>query len=86
MTTTPITKNLCKWIHALRLDDVPREVVTRIKYLILDGVGCALVGTHLPWSETATNAVLCMEGEGSCSVWGWGKVCCRFQANLSSQA
>jgi aconitate decarboxylase len=69
-----VTKDFCKWINKLQLDDIPHEVVTRVKHLILDGVGCALVGTHLPWSETATDAVLSMESEGRCSVWGWDKV------------
>lgn len=73
-TPTPITRDLCEWIYALQLTDVPAEVVTRSKYLILDGLACAIVGSHLPWSETATNAVLSMEAEGTCSVWGWDKV------------
>jgi aconitate decarboxylase len=73
--TTRVTKDLCKWIHTLQLDDIPRDVVVRAKHLILDGVGCAFIGTHLPWSETATHAVLSMESEGRCSIWGWDKVC-----------
>jgi aconitate decarboxylase len=72
--TIAITKDLCQWIHGLQLSDVPDDVVVRAKYLILDGIGCATIGAHLPWSETATNAVLSMEAEGSCSIWGWDKV------------
>lgn len=73
-TPSPITRNLSEWIHALQLSDVPVEVVKRTKYLILDGLACAIVGSHLPWSETAIKAVLSMEAEGVCSIWGWDKV------------
>ncbi|PVI02561.1 putative immune-responsive protein [Periconia macrospinosa] len=68
-----LTAKLCEWVGALQLSDVPEEVVTRTKYLILDGLACAIIGAHLPWSETGTKAVLSMEAAGSCSVWGWEK-------------
>lgn len=72
--TPGVTKRLCSWIHALSLDDVPEDVKTRAKYLILDGLCCALVGAHLPWVEKAANAVFAMESEGECAVWGYNKV------------
>ncbi|KAI0388084.1 2-methylcitrate dehydratase PrpD [Hypomontagnella monticulosa] len=66
-----VTAELCQWVHSLRLTDIPDQVVTRTKYLILDGLACAIIGSHLPWSEIGTRAVLSMEAAGSCSVWGW---------------
>ena len=39
---------LCSWVHNITLEDIPADVQTRAKYLILDGLGCALVGAHLP--------------------------------------
>ena len=69
------TGRLCAWISNLKIDDIPAEVKTRAKYLILDGIACALVGAHLPWSETAAHAILEMEGMGGVSgVIGWQKV------------
>jgi aconitate decarboxylase len=53
------------------LANVPAEIQTRAKYLMLDGLGCALVGAHLPWSETAAKAVFDMEPRGNCTVFGW---------------
>jgi aconitate decarboxylase len=61
----------------VKLADVPPEIVTRAKYLILDGLACGLVGAHLPWSETAVKAVFDMEpalAEGGSGVFGWEKV------------
>lgn len=70
------TGKLCTWIESLALDDVPEELLTRIKYIMLDGILCALVGPHLPWSERAVKAVLSMESEGPCTIIGWNKVSC----------
>lgn len=55
----------------MKLDDVPEKMKERSKYLLLDGVGCALIGAHLPWSETAADAVFGMEEAGPCTVIGW---------------
>jgi aconitate decarboxylase len=69
---------LCSWVHNITLEDIPADVQTRAKYLILDGLGCALVGAHLPWSEKAANAILEMEPPGDCAIFGWNKVWMRL--------
>ena len=66
-----ITGKLCTWIHETRLSDIPREVIDRAKYLILDGIACALVAAHLPWSETAAKGIFKMEPTGTCTIIGW---------------
>lgn len=68
------TGKLCNWVQAVSLEDIPAEVQTRAKYLILDGVACALVGAHLPWSEKAANAIFKMEPSGDCVIFGWDRV------------
>ena len=73
-----VTQELCNWIHGLSLSDIPPEKVTRCKYLILDGLACALIGAHLPWSEDAVKGVLSMESAGNCSIIGWEKACNLF--------
>jgi aconitate decarboxylase len=69
-----VTKQLCEWIQKVSLDDVPEDVRTRAKHLILDGLACAIVGSHLQWTETAARAVFDMESPGNCSVWGYERV------------
>jgi 2-methylcitrate dehydratase PrpD len=66
------TGRLATWVADLTLDDVPQHVVERAKYLLLDGLGCALVGAQLPWSRVATDAVLGLEGPGDTVVIGTG--------------
>jgi 2-methylcitrate dehydratase PrpD len=67
------TGRLATWIADLTLDQVPQNVVERAKHLLLDGLGCALVGAQLPWSRVATNAVLGLEGTGDTVVIGSGR-------------
>ena len=67
------TGRLCNWLARLRLSDVPRDVRERAKALILDGIACALVGAQLPWSRTAVERILRIEGSGNKTIIGWGK-------------
>jgi 2-methylcitrate dehydratase PrpD len=68
------TGTLVNWVAGLTLDDVPGAVVERAKHLLLDGVGCGLIGAQLPWSRVATQAVLDLEGAGDTVVIGTGLV------------
>jgi 2-methylcitrate dehydratase PrpD len=68
-----VTRELAGWIHDLRLDDIPAAVRERAKHVLLDGVGCALVGAQLPWSRVATEAVIGLEGSGEIPAIGHGR-------------
>ena len=67
------TGTLARWVADLTLDDVPDRVRRRAKHLLLDGIGCALIGAQLPWSRLATDAVLAMEATGDSVVIGTGR-------------
>lgn len=58
--------------HTSRLDiaRVPSEVIAWIKLLILDGIGCGLFGSSLPWSRQVTASVVEQGGKPEASVWG----------------
>ena len=84
MTATPVhqpaatdpngpTGQLASWVAGLSLGDVPDTVVERAKHLLLDGLGCGLIGAQLPWSRVATDAVLELENTGDTVVIGTGK-------------
>jgi aconitate decarboxylase len=64
------TATLCKYYSALDLADIPDHVIERTKYLMLDGIGCGLVGTSAPWSEQLIAAVDAYEPPGVCTVFG----------------
>jgi 2-methylcitrate dehydratase PrpD len=67
------TGTLATWVAELSLDDVPAVALERAKHLLLDGLGCALIGAQLPWSRTATDAVLAIDGHGDTVVIGTGR-------------
>ncbi|MDT7737768.1 MAG: hypothetical protein QOK09_1137, partial [Mycobacterium sp.] len=84
MTTTPVhqpaatdpdgpTGRLASWVAGLSLADIPETVIERAKHLLLDGLGCGLIGAQLPWSRVATDAVLELENRGDTVVIGTGK-------------
>lgn len=77
-----ITGQVCNWIDSIQLSDIPSAVQTKVKFLILDGIGCAIVGARLPWSRVAVKGVSNIEGPGNCTLFGWNKV--RTIFNLSS--
>ncbi|BBZ29404.1 MmgE/PrpD family protein [Mycolicibacterium madagascariense] len=64
---------LAQWVSDLVTADVPQMVLDRAAHLLLDGIGCVLIGAGLPWSRTATEAVLAMEGDGDTVVIGTGR-------------
>lgn len=66
------TGRLCEWLTELTLFDIPAAVRERAKLLILDGLGCAIVGAQLPWSKTAVEIVRRVEGAGDHAIIGWG--------------
>ncbi|HEY2436275.1 MAG TPA: MmgE/PrpD family protein, partial [Solirubrobacteraceae bacterium] len=55
------------------MSDVPVGVRERAKYLLLDGVGCALVGAQLPVSRIGVEGVLAFDPAGSGALVGWGE-------------
>ena len=84
MATSSKTNNtaeLCTWIQNVTLGDVPEDVRLRAKHLILDGLACAIVGAHLPWTEKAVNAILKSESPGIAPIFGWEKV--RYSSVIS---
>ena len=68
-----VTGKLCTWLAHLSLDDVPDVVRERAKYLLLDGIGCAMVGAKLPWSALAVETITRFEGAGNKTIIGWGR-------------
>src|SRR5579863_3756159 len=65
------TGRLATWLAATTLSDVPSVVRERAKYLILDGIACALVGAQLPVSRIGVEGVTALDGAGDSVLIGW---------------
>ena len=67
------TGRLCTWLQDLKLSDIPAQTRERAKDILLDGIGCAIVGAQLPWSITAVEVASRFEGRGDRTLIGWGR-------------
>ena len=64
------TRGIADFVSGLRYEDVPAEVIARIKLLILDSLGCALYATDLPWSRILMETLAETDTSTACAVWG----------------
>ena len=65
------TGRLATWVAETTLGDVPAPVRDRAKHLVLDGIGCALVGAQLPVSRIGVEGVTALESAGDTALIGW---------------
>src|ERR1700740_316564 len=66
------TGRLATWLADTALDDIPPSVREHAKYLLLDGIACALVGAQLPVSRKGVEGVTALDSAGSAPLIGWG--------------
>jgi 2-methylcitrate dehydratase PrpD len=69
-SNNPHTRAIAQFVSALRYEDVPPEVVARIKLLMLDSLGCALYGVDLEWSRILRTRLGSLDTTKACRVWG----------------
>src|SRR5262249_39094768 len=65
------TGRLATWVAETTLDDVPASVRDRAKHLVLDGIGCALVGARLPVSRKGVEGIAALDSAGDGALIGW---------------
>jgi len=51
------TEGLAEFIAGIRYGDIPAGVVAHAKLMILDSVGCGLLGAGLPWAVWVREAL-----------------------------
>jgi aconitate decarboxylase len=69
-SSNPHTRAIAQFISELRYEDIPAEVIGRIKLLILDSLGCALYGSVLEWSRILRATLAKLDVTKACCVWG----------------
>ena len=67
------TQLIAEFVAGLRYEDLPAEVIARIKLLILDSFGCAIYGADLPWSRLLRETLEKDDTTRGCAVWGTGR-------------
>ncbi|MFM9970931.1 MAG: MmgE/PrpD family protein, partial [Burkholderiales bacterium] len=63
-------RDLAAFGAALRFDDLPAEVIERIKLCLLDSIGCCLFGMTLPWTQRILDMVKSEGATPVASVFG----------------
>src|SRR5579872_1789055 len=66
----PYTRGMADFVADLRYDQIPAEVIERIKLLMLDSLGCALYGVDLEWSRILMRTLTQIDKTPACAVWG----------------
>ncbi|MGB9069048.1 MAG: MmgE/PrpD family protein [Candidatus Acidiferrales bacterium] len=64
------TRGMAAFVSELRYERIPKEVIDRIKLLILDSFGCAIYGVHLEWSRILMGTLNQLDNSTTCGVWG----------------
>lgn len=64
------TAGIARFVATLRYEDIPPEVLARIKLLILDSLGCAIYGADLEWSRILQRTLCGLDTTPACSIWG----------------
>ena len=66
----PYTRGMADFVAGLRYEQIPPEVIDRIKLLMLDSLGCALYGVDLEWSRILLATLTKIDKTPACGVWG----------------
>ncbi len=67
------TRDLARFASALRYENLPREVVDRIKLSVLDSIGCCLFGATLPWTRKVADLAMAEGARPAASLMGMGR-------------
>ena len=64
------TQILSEFAYNLKYEDIPSEVLKKIKLLFLDGLGCCIHGNTLPWTKKISKTLTKRNNNKECSVIG----------------
>ncbi len=67
------TRELAEFAATTRFEQIPPEVIERIKLSLIDGLGVCLQGSTLPWTRIVHDIVGEEGGKPVASVWGRGR-------------
>lgn len=69
-TFNPYTRQIAAFVSGIRYEQIPKEVIDRIKLLILDALGCAIYSVNLEWSQILIGVLQQVDTSTACGVWG----------------
>src|SRR4051812_5619606 len=80
---TSFTRQMAEFATDFRLQSVPEAVVARAKGIVLDGLGCGLFASTLPWIDILAKVIRRLEPQGGqAAIWGRGESASAANATL----
>ena len=70
--TGPIQARLAAFVAEASYRELPETLVERLKWSLLDSLGCGLYGGATPWGRIVADFAR-SQGEGACRIWGAGE-------------
>ena len=64
------SRELVEFVHGLKLETLPPDIVQRAKGVLLDSLGCTLFGSLQPWSKIMADEVLSESPKGRSTIVG----------------
>ena len=71
-TAETIAQQLSKYIIQLQYRDLPEEVIERTREIVLDQLGCQLIGSTLRWNKIIYDFVADFQGRGESTIVNYG--------------
>ena len=68
----PVTQALAKFSANLQFGDLDSHLIRNLKKYLLDGIGCGLYGSRLPWSEIVNGFIKDLGGREESTLWTQG--------------
>jgi 2-methylcitrate dehydratase PrpD len=64
------TYKVADYLATSRAQELPADVVDKMKLLALDTIGCGLLGSRMPWTQRLIDTLQATEQPGPAHVWG----------------
>ena len=64
-----VTQSLADFAGGLKFDHLERDLVTKFKKYLLDGIGCDVHGTSQPWGRIINRFVIGQGGKEEATLW-----------------
>jgi aconitate decarboxylase len=68
--TSSHTRRIAEFVAQLHYEQIPSEVLERLKLLILDSLGCAIYGADLEWCRILRQTLEQADQTRTTSIWG----------------
>ncbi len=66
---------LSRYIHSLRFEEIPQEIILKAKLCIIDSIGCTIAGSQIETGKILANTIAEISPPPESLLWGFDKKC-----------